>query len=354
MGGWCELLAALRLSVSPPRIGLALAGVLVSWILAACIDRLWAWCGVSQLMSRFAATPFAGWPAIARTAPCFTVVVGVLWLTLWALLGSAVCRGHAVAFGAGQPTGWGRMLTFGRRHWGAAMRAVFVPIVVVAPFAVVCLVNGLILRIPWVGDIVGGLMLGMSLVAGMVIAYLGILWCLSAGLYWPAIAADGFQAAEGVARCAAYVQARLVRTVGLMAVAVVLVIVGWFAAVALAGLGVHATRTLLRAAAVPWSGDGATRLDLLWPLGDTGQWYAWAGNLPSARYRIAHALLGGWIWMLRAVIWAWLINLFFAVTTVVYFLLRADVDDVAHDDVFGIHGDPTAPGSTGRSSEAWA
>ena len=335
-GGWFDLVGAFRQSASGPRVGLALLGVIASWVLLAVLNRIWIACGYDSPLAGFAGQSIATWWAATLHSPVFVKIAVILLIAVWALFGGAIFRGQAVTYGARRRALAGDMFDYGRGHWWRLVKAMLLPVIGLAIPAVICIVNGLVLRVPWVGDIVGGLMLIVSIVAGLWIAYVAALWILTAPLYGPAIGADGFAAAECVTRCATYVQSRLVRTLWLYAIGLAMVIAAWWVVNWLCGLGVTSTRRLVGIGYGPWSGDGPANLHLVWPTGGAGAWFVWADTLPSSRYWIVHGLIGGWILLLRALVCAWAINLLSAMATIIYFNLRSDVDGVSDRDVCGL------------------
>lgn len=335
-GGWFDLVGGFRLSASGPRIGLALLGVIASWVLLALLDRIWIALGYASPLAGFADRSIGTWWVATLHSPLFVKIAVILLIMTWALLGGAIFRGHAVTYGARRRALAGDMFAYGRGHWGRLIKAMLLPVIGLAIPAVFCMVNGLVLRIPWIGDLIGGLMLGLSIVAGLWIAYVAAIWMLTAPLYGPAIGADGFAAAECVTRCATYVQSRLVRTLWLYAIGLAMAIAAWWVVNWLCGLGVTSARRLVGIGYGPWSGEGPANLSLVWPMGDAGAWFAWTDSTLLFRHRVVHLLIGGWVFLLRALICAWAVNLLFAMATIVYFNLRCDVDGVSDRDVCGL------------------
>lgn len=335
-GGWIDLVGGFRLSASGPRIGLALLGVITSWMLLALLDRIWIAFGYDSPLAGFAGRPIAAWWEAALHSPVFVKIAAIVLIAIWALLGGAIFRGQAVVYGAQRRAMAGDMFAYGRDHWWRLVKAMLLPVIGLAIPAVFCIVNGLVLRIPWIGDILGGLMLGMSIVAGIWVAYVVVIWMLTAPLYGPTIGADGFAAAECVTRCATYVQSRLVRTLWLYAIGLAMAIAAWWVVAWLCQMGVDSARRLIGIGYGPWSGDGPANLSLVWPTGGASDGFAWVDTTLLMRHRILHLLIGGWVYLLRALICAWAVNLLFAMATIIYFNLRRDVDAVSDGDVCGL------------------
>lgn len=336
LGGWFDLVSAFRLSCSLSRLAVAFSAVVLTWIIAGLWDAIWVLCGGHPVVSRFASGSLDQWPSIIWGSRGYSIILSLLLFWIWALAIGAVCRGQVLNYGPGLHCGFGQSFGFSKKHFWSWVRAAVLLPAACLPFAVVCVLNGLIIRIPWVGDILGGLMLGLSLACGLVIAYFILLWVLTLGFYGPAIATDGFGAAECVVRCATYVQSRLFRSVWLIVVGLGLVLGAWFVGWFVFGMGESCARGLMRVAGALWAGEGPNRIDVLWPIDASGSWQFNRDAGMGLRYRISHALLGGWRMLFMALLWAWVINLLLCVLTIAYVSIREDVDGVKRDDAFGL------------------
>jgi hypothetical protein len=110
-------------------------------------------------------------------------------------------------------------------------------------------------------------------------------------------------------------------------------VIGFFARLTLwathafVGLGTVASRT---------AADGAeiSKLDALWKLdGLFGSFHGYASSAVSGLDYLGVGLIGLWVYLLIAVVWAVLISFYFCASTVIYFLLRRAVDLTDYEQV---------------------
>ena len=110
-------------------------------------------------------------------------------LIVWAWLGGAICRMHAVQYAVDIRVSPTAALGYSReRLFGGFVAAPLMPLIFVLIIGLVLVIGGLVLSIPWVGDILGGLLFGFAILAGGVIAFTLLAALLSSFLFWPAVA----------------------------------------------------------------------------------------------------------------------------------------------------------------------
>jgi hypothetical protein len=243
-------------------------------------------------------------------------VLSALWsLAVWAFFGGAITRIAAVQLASEEQVGWGASLRWAGSKWLSYFGAPLFPLagvlLAVLPLAFI----GLLMR--WgPGLFLLGLFWPLALVGGLVMALLLIGLAFGWPLMWATISVEGTDSFDALSRAYAYVFQRPLRYLFYALVAAVL---GWLGWLLVANL----------AAAVIWlSLWGAS-----WGMGADRLQKILGGELDGAAGGGVALITfwAGWIkWLALGYVYAY----FWTASTVIYYLLRRDVDATEMDEVF--------------------
>ncbi len=263
-------------------------------------------------------------------------------LAIWSLAGGAICRIAAVQFARGDKLTAMQGVEFARtRLFGGFFLAPCIPLAFMAITVALMALGGVMLRVPLLGDLVS-LLFVLALFGGVIVAVLGLGLIAGGNLFWPVVAAEGSDAFDAFSRGLAYPFSRPWRALlyygfSLVFAAVCWLFVRWFAVVAL-----MVTRGVVAWGTSPfgWWTRGTTespvsKLELLWPLSGPHSLHAWP-DWSQLGYleRFSALAIGINVLLVIAATWAFLASFYFCASTVVYFLLRRDVDGADIGDVF--------------------
>jgi hypothetical protein len=268
-------------------------------------------------------------------------------LLIWALFGGAICRAAALQATRDERPGMREALSFSRKRLGSFVVAPLMPLVIVFFIGVFLYVGGLIGAIPGFGSVVAGLLFPLALLAGFVIAFVLVGYGAGLSLMFPTIAVEGTDAFDAVSRSFSYIYQRPWRTalyalLSLIYGAICLLFVKFFAKLMLAathvivGLSMNLGSPSL---AVPESPDkNLGKLDAMWQapsmVGESSFWGGLgSGDLTSAS-RFGQFFIHLWVFIVVAFVGAFVISFFFSTSTLIYLLLRRDVDATDLDEVF--------------------
>lgn len=246
------------------------------------------------------------------------VLLSGLWAAMvWALFGAAICRGAAVQWAADERIGWGSALRFALRKWMSYCAAPLMPIAGALMLASVILALGWIMQFN-IGLLVAGLAWPLVLIAGFIMAVLLLGALLGWPLMWGAISVEGSDAFDALSRSYAYTFQRPLHYLFYIVVASVIGWLGWLLvqnfAAGIIWLGYWAAG---------W-GSGVERIDSI--LG---------GGEPLAGFGHAGAMLVRfWTGCVKLLAVGYLFSYFWTASTVIYLLLRRDVDHAELDEVF--------------------
>jgi len=269
-----------------------------------------AWTGISEpfksiYRADFTLTRWAYWLCCA------------LWsLALWAFFGGAITRIAAVTFARQENVSWRKVGAFVRPRWFSYVAAPLMPILCTFMGAAVLALVGLMMQADW-GLLVAGIIWPLVLIGGFIMAFLliGLYFCWP--LMWGAISAEGTDAFGALSHAYAYVMQRPLRYFLYALLAAVIGVLAWFVVTQFAFWIIE-----LSYWGVSW-GSGADRLavvnnaDDLSDLGRTGTQFIlfWNGCVTT----LALAFVFSYFWV---------------ASTVIYFLLRREVDATELDEVY--------------------
>jgi hypothetical protein len=260
-----------------------------------------------------------------RAHKTFLIIWGLITLAIWALLGGAISRMAMMQAARNQRISLGEATRYAGRHWlNYLLAPVAVPLMVAVIALILALAGGVLVQwasyvpvINWIADLIAGLGFGLAIGLGLLMAVLLILWAPGVHLMYPALAAEGSDALDAVARACGYVFGRPWRLLFYSLVALV-----YGAATYLfVGLVIFAALTLTQAA----SSALAERLDILMP---PPQWSQLEIDQPLSAEQVgwsgvvAGTLMRVWTYLAIAVVAAYAISFYFAASSVIYLLLR--------------------------------
>lgn len=311
----------------------------------------------------------AQWMAFEH--PLFTLLFGLDALFIWSLFGGAICRIVALNVARDERISAKAALMFSWRKLLSLAAAPLIPLVTVALIGLGIFLGGLLLlSIPVFGDLVGGAMTILSLAGGFVIALLmvgavGGLW-----LMWPTIAVEGNDSFDAMSRSYSYVFSRPWRTAWYVAVGLVYTAICYLFSRFFVLIALKSTRFFLDAGVSVWNtwrpGVGsanAMKLDAIWPTPSFEVlWYPappFGGAVTGDG--IATAIIGALTWLVAALLTALLVSMLFSASTVIYGLLRREVDATDYDEIYmeeeeqdmpPMTAGTGAPGDTGSTGQA--
>lgn len=276
--------------------------------------------------------------------PWFAVVFGLIKLLVIGLFGGAICRMAATQACVGKTTSAVEALryTAGRLAW-----FVVTPLM---PGLLIALLGGLLalaglvfFNLPGL-DIVGAVLYGLLLILGLLAALVSIGLVLGMPLMIPCLAVEGTDGFDAVSRCYNYVFFRPWQYAFYLASMVV------FAAVCYVTIAAVASSTLLLTDSFVGAGSFVELEEL--PIDETTRFDAASseamhGTLPEEltaesledTLKPASWIMTQWVRLVWALVAAFMLSLYFCMTTWVYLLLRRSADATPIDDCDTGEGD---------------
>jgi len=281
------------------------------------------------------------WMARYHTAFFILLMAGVL--LIWSLCGGAICRIAAVQFAHDERITSKEAFSYVRpRLLSSFFLAPCIPLLFVMVGAVVMALSGLILRLPLLGDIIGGVAFGFAVLGGFVLAAL-ILGSLAGGsLFWPGVAVEGADAFDAFSRALSYVFSKPWKAMLYAAIACVFGGLCWVLANVFTFFALALTRTFVSFGASPFGafsrgaeGEALNKLDLIWPIAGADRLYVWPDWSRLTWYEhISAFLIAAFILTVFGLLWSFLASFYLSGSTIIYFLLRHDVDRTDLEDLY--------------------
>lgn len=273
----------------------------------------------------------------------YSVLFGLSGLLVWSLAGGAVCRIAAVQFSCSEIPSLKQASTFARqRLFGGFFLAPCFPLSLIALTMAMMFVGGVFMGIPFVGDLFGGLAFSLAILGGFVIAILLVGLFVGGSLFWPAVAVEGSDAFDAFSRSLAYTLYKPWKTVLYAVFTIVFAAVCWLVLNVFTFFALTFTRIVVSFGTAPfgWWGRGAdgdlpSKLERIWPLGGPDAFYVSPAWSDLAWYEcISAALVAAHVFVVVGLVWSFLASFYFCGSTVIYYLLRRDVDLVDLEDVY--------------------
>ncbi len=238
---WLDIFSAFRIAIDPKKMMLGFFGGLVS--LAVLFGLLYAFRSAFpnglSVASGFLRDPVRGFASMRlystpsadtltaedtsmkevlshHLAPSqigpkeigFLMVGGVIMLLIWSYVGGMIMRSASVEFSKDDRIDWREASAFALKKFSSFFWAPLVPCIGIA-FLLLCVyVGGLFGRVPYVGPVADGIFFFLALLAGFLIVLIALGTLFGAPLMGPTIAMEGTDAFDAISRSFAYIYGR--------------------------------------------------------------------------------------------------------------------------------------------------
>ena len=291
----------------------------------------------------------------------YFILFGVGGLVIWSLAGGALCRMAALQFTRDERATLQQATQFSReRLLGGFFLAPCFPLCIAGVTVVVMVLGGVVLGIPFLGDLIGGALFSLAILGGFVLAALAFGFAVGSSLLWPAIAVEGSDAFDAFSRSLAYTLTKPWKTLIYGVITVVFAAISWVVVNLFTFVALSLTRVVVSFGTAPFgwwgrgqAGDLPSKLERVWPMRGPDVLYSapnWS-ELPWYE-TISAALIAVHVLIVVGLVWSFLASFYFSGSTVVYCLLRRDVDRVDLEEVFlEEDGTVASTGAAGLSAD---
>ncbi len=261
---------------------------------------------------------------------------GVWAILVWSLFGGAISRIAAVYLTRGETLSPIAAMQAALAKWVTTAGAPIIALAGAAALALPLVIDGLFLRLDFVA-MLAGLLWGVVLVWGLMLAVVLLGLMLGWPLMWATIGVERTDAFDGVSRCYAYVYQRPLHLAAYVLMATLLGLLGEMVVHYIASTGVTLSEWT-----ISWGAGNERTAQLVAPA-----WADGAAELSGMANTGARAIQF-WKWTLSAISASFPIAYLWPATVGIYLLLRrhidsTEIDEVAFDD---IESAPGLPGLT--------
>ena len=279
--------------------------------------------------------------------PLYALLFFSWFLLIWSLFGGAISRIAAVHVARDEKISVRQALRFSISKVLSFLFAPLIPLMIILVIGVVVSATGwALLHIPWVGPIVMGLVFFLALLAGFIMTLVALGTIGGFNLMFPTVAVEGSDSFDAISRSFSYVFARPWRMLFYTAVAIAYGALTYL----FVRMFLFVMLMLTHFFVGWWLGEGG-QPDRHWngpPPGSMGQppavmWPApqWEDLTYDVDYahlkaseRIAAGAISFWVYMTIGLLGAYAISFYFSANTIIYYLMRREVDATELDDVY--------------------
>jgi hypothetical protein len=303
--------------------------------------RSFYWIGPGSVTDGFVKLILVGPLWLAQHHYVFFTIFFLWFLSVWSIFGGAIARIAAVHVARDEKISIRQALAFSVSKFLSFLSAPLIPLVIVGVVGVVVAAGGFLGNIPVIGPIVVGGLFFLALAAGFVMTLVLLGTIGGANLMYPTIAVEGSDSFDAISRSFSYLYARPWR-------------LGFYTLVSLIYGGLCYLFVRFFIYVMLWVTHFFAGLWFVYRADDTRPLFTamWPDPYASIhlRYAVDYFSLGGaqsigafllWMWvsLTIAMLGAFAISFYFSVNTVIYYLMRQEVDATELDDVYLEHGE---------------
>lgn len=265
----------------------------------------------------------------------FALIYTLWFLLIWSVFGGAIARIAAVHVARDEKISVRHSLSFAASKVLSFIFAPIIPVAIVFGIGLVISVASVILlHIPWAGPVITGLFFFLALLGGFVITLVILGTIGGFNLMYPTIAVEGSDSFDAISRSFSYVFARPWRMLWYTLVAVVYgaicyLFVRFFVWLILAVTWFFMNWFLTGQPAHYWPVMWPRPIDPLMPL-PYGPDFEHLKGIDAA----AAGLIVWWNYLVIGLVGAFAISFYFSANTIIYSLMRREVDATEMDDVY--------------------
>ncbi len=268
--------------------------------------------------------------------PVYFALFGGGFLVLWSVFGGAISRIAAVHVARDEKLSIRSALVFSGGKFLSYLCAPLIPLAILVAVGLLTAAVSVLGSIPWLGPIVLGLGFVLALLAGLVMAVVLVGLVGGFNLMYPTIAVEGSDSFDAISRSFSYLYARPWRLAFYTAVSVVYGAACYGFVRLFIYLVLTLTHRFVALGVFAHADSTAPLLSALWPDPATAGRLTYSVDALSLTLpqEIGAALIWFWVHLLIAVLAAFAVCFYFSANTIIYYLLRQDVDATDLNEVY--------------------
>jgi hypothetical protein len=261
----------------------------------------------------------------------YSILFFAITLIVLAVAGGAICRIAALQFAQAERPSLRQAVQFALQRPLSLLGGPLGPIILIVVFGLPIILLGLIGNLPWIGEMLTGLLLLPAFVAACAATILLIGAAVGLGLMFPAVAYDDSDSFDAINHSLSYVYAKPWHMAFYSIIAIVYGAICYVFVRLFSFLLLLVTYRFLEVGFVQQN----EKLYALWPEPTFAAFLGSAGVLPEAGSLWLGALLiRFWVLFVIGLLAAFLISFYFSANTIIYALMRRGVDGTPLEEVY--------------------
>ena len=353
---WRDILRAFKMAFDPKKLLLGYSGLLASLVWCLLVLSFFSSLKMISVTPSFIiklicssvkeGVPFLARNVLSTLSPMdfgeFVVLVALVvgLLAIWALVGGAITRIAALDFARDESLHLVDALRFARKKLFSYFWSPLVPLIGVFFFALCNVIGGLFGRIPVLGDLFIALGFPFAIFSGFMMVFIGVIGTLGTCFMFPTISVEGSDAFDAMSRAYTYVISRPKLFLWYYAVNIVygflclacVSFVAWLMirmAFLTVGVGMGEKFNMVQSYILQKCSIAC--------LGFCTRHSSEAQTAPvlldSWSLKFLAGMLIIYIVLIKLAVWTFLTTYVFSAKTIIYFLLRKDIDNTVVADV---------------------
>jgi hypothetical protein len=265
----------------------------------------------------------------------YCIIFFVIYLAVMSIAGGAICRIAALQFARGEKPGLTEALRFSTQRFTSFFISPLTPIGIIIVPVIFIFILGLIVNIPWAGELIMGISIPLALIAGALITVVLIGMFAGFNLMFPAVAYDGSDCFDSISRSFSYVYTKPWRmgfytTIAAVYGAISYTFVRFFAFILLL-----VTHQFLQLGVWVENSKEINKLTTIWPKPDFMKLLG-SSDVATTNWSESIAAFLVYLFLLAVVglVVSFIISFYFSANTIIYSLMRYKVDNTALEDIY--------------------
>ena len=268
--------------------------------------------------------------------PVYSTIYGIYFLIIWSVFGGAVARVAAVHVARDEKISVRQALRFSVSKFLSFFSAPLIPALIIGFIGLATAAAALVGNIPFVGPLAVGVLFIVPLLAAFVVTLILIGTFGGFNLMYPTIAVEGSDSFDAISRSFSYVYARPWRMLFFTAVSVVYGALTYLFVRLFIWVMLSVAHLFVGVGMFTQTSTGADTWQAMWPspTGSERLTYAIDNAALGTGGDIGAFFVAFWVYLVVGVLGAFAISFYFSANTIIYFLMRNEVDATELDDVY--------------------
>ena len=288
-----------------------------------------------------------------QQSPWFALVNTLIAILAWAFFGGAVCRMVALQFARDERPSMMQALRFACRRYASLVASPIALFIAIGLMALPAFfVAGIVLLIPYVGEVVAGVLFFITLGLGVILTFLFLFGVSSLGLQMPAIGAEGRDAFDAISRGVNYVFTRPWKYILYTGFSLIYLCFSFVLVRLFAFLVLKIPYGFLKL--WPWIGKEAAdgtpgKLARVWAEPTAYELFKMPEGAVGSEY-VSAVIIGIFIVVLLGTMLSFIPSFVLTAQTIIYFLLRRQIDFKDLKEVY-VEDEGTGPAALEKTEE---